>query len=471
MQLALLVQLSIALLAGELAGMLPIGAWTGACIALAAPIVVLVVGALLARRAGKLMDQRVRGGGELLFAFNARAPWLAAICMAVAAASDLHRAFAPSVGNATVVVFLVACGIATTLAAYANAWTIERRLRESSLMRELDSAMPVHPMPSRGAFVLAQARAGLVPLLAPLIVPMLLGEAAAWIVAREFPGMPERADLARVGGSIGGALLLFVLVPVIVPPLLGLRRLAPGSMRDELEALAKDAGVGVREIWVWPTDGLIANAAVMGVLPGMRCVMLSDCLLECMTREQVRAVMAHELGHVVRRHLPWMLAVILACWTLAGAAVEPVAQGIWQRATEDMADGSREGLAQVVSLARDGTVLLLGILAFGFASRRFERQADTFAVQLLSARESREDATPESVDAMVGALGAVALLNHVPPSRPSWRHGSIAWRQEYLRTLVGRRCDGFAIDRLVAVLCWGSLCAVIAAFALGMRVF
>ena len=112
-------------------------------------------------------------------------------------------------------------------------------------------------------------------------------------------------------------------------------------------------------------------------------------------------------------------------------------------------------------------MLVVGLAMFGFASRRFERQADTYAVQLLSSREGREDASPQAVDAMVTALGSVALLNHVPPVRGSWRHGSIAWRQDYLRALVGRAHGALAIDGLMAALRWGALAVVGAGIVLG----
>ncbi|HNB59481.1 MAG TPA: M48 family metalloprotease [Phycisphaerales bacterium] len=54
-----------------------------------------------------------------------------------------------------------------------------------------------------------------------------------------------------------------------------------------------------------------------------------------------------------------------------------------------------------------------------------------------------------AVDAMAGALQSVADLNHIPRHRPSFRHGSIAQRQRYLRSLVGRRLDQLPIDRNV----------------------
>ena len=461
MQLILIVQVSIALLAGELTGLLPIGPWAGLLIAIAGPMFALVHGVVLSWNAHRLMDRASRAGVEALYRSNGWMGWVVTGTMALAACSDLARAAEPTIGFIGVSVLLMGLAITATLTTYATTWSVEKRLRESSLMRALDGMAPLHPMPSRSAFVLMQARAGLVPMLVPLLVPIVMSEALRALALRFDPDL---AEPARFTGALAGTVLLFVMVPLLVPPLLGLRRLAPGPMRDDLEELAKGAGVGVREIWVWPTEGLIANAAVMGAIPGLRCVMLSDCLLECMPREQVRAVMAHELGHVVRRHLPWMLVVIIGCWTLAGAMVTPIAQFIYERAVSESSEASVAGITQAAALARDACVLGLGLVAFGFASRRFERQADTYAVQLLSAGAPTQSetgvvatgvvATGAAVDAMAGALGTVALLNNVAPTRSSWRHGSIAWRQDYLRTLTGSDCDAMSIDRLVVAMRW-----------------
>jgi Zn-dependent protease with chaperone function len=193
--------------------------------------------------------------------------------------------------------------------------------------------------------------------------------------------------------------------------------------------------------------------------------MLSDALLECMPREQVLAVMAHELGHVTRRHLLWLLPVILACWSLAGFVAAPLAEWAYHAVAPEMGESSRESLVGALVLARDAAVLVLGLAAFGYASRRFERQADTDAVRLLSERAGSAEATPAAVAAMSGALASVAFLNRVPPERPSWRHGSIAWRRRYLATLAGAPIGALAVDRFVAFLGWSSVVIVLVAIA------
>jgi len=468
MQLILIVQVSIALLAGELSGMLTDDALLGALCLAGAPLVVLAQGALLARVAHRQMDRGDRRGVERCFASAGTVGWKVAVLLAAAATSGLPSSLGGGWGGVAVTAAFLLSIVASAVASYAMLWPVEKRVRESSLMRELDAHAPIHPMPSRTAYVLAQARAGLIPMLLPLLVPVATSELGHAVAMRLDP---SHAEEARLAGGVAGAVLLFLLVPLIVPPLLGLRRMAAGPLRDDLQSLARDAGVAVRDIWVWPTDGLVANAAVMGVLPGLRCVMLSDCLLECMPREQVRAVMAHELGHVARRHLPWMLVVVLACWIALTLVATPVVQVLAERYAAEAPSAPVAEIAQVAALLRDAVVLALGLAAFGYASRRFERQADTYAVQLLSGREQSPVATVAAVDAMVGALGSVALLNHVPPERPSWRHGSIEWRQGYLRGIAGLELRALPIDRLVAALCWASLCIAGAGVALGFLPF
>ena len=109
-------------------------------------------------------------------------------------------------------------------------------------------------------------------------------------------------------------------------------------------------------------------------------------------------------------------------------------------------------------------------LVFGYVSRRFERQADTFAVKHVVSVSSGADVIDDrSVNVVSGALWGVAALNHVPATRRSWRHGSIEWRVNYLRSLVGRRVDRCLIDRQVKWMKLGAVVVVVVGICLLMR--
>jgi Zn-dependent protease with chaperone function len=72
-----------------------------------------------------------------------------------------------------------------------------------------------------------------------------------------------------------------------------------GELRDRTFQLAKQAGVQLRQLYVLPTPFIaMANAFA---LPGNR-ILVTDQLLNQLSKSEVDAVMAHELGHLRYRH-------------------------------------------------------------------------------------------------------------------------------------------------------------------------
>jgi STE24 endopeptidase len=329
-------------------------------------------------------------------------------------------------------------------------------------------------------------------------------------------------DVFRGGGHLFGVLCVFILSPLVVRLVWDVQTLGKGPTRDALERLLERTGVRVRDILLWRTHGTLVNAAAVGVIRPLRYILLSDALLESLPERQVQAVMAHEIAHVRLRHMLWMgisvvsmgvflsLVASLALWA-AGVGPEVAAT---PRPGESI---EVDSLSWGTGLVTSGAVLGLTLSLFGFVSRRFEWQADAFAVRVLSHLRPRADAPPqiawtglpngieppvvagetvageidparattEAAESMAGALGSVATLAHIPISRSSWRHGSIAVRQARVRGLVGQplahergtetggvisSSRRLPIDRSVRALKWGAivlLCVsigVIAAF-------
>ena len=77
---------------------------------------------------------------------------------------------------------------------------------------------------------------------------------------------------------------------------------------------------------------------------------------------------------------------------------------------------------------------LAWVAAFGWASRRIERQADAFAAAHLAQEKRQPVIDADSAGTMIHALQRVADLNHIRVAQRSWRHGSIESRQSQLRT-------------------------------------
>jgi STE24 endopeptidase len=221
------------------------------------------------------------------------------------------------------------------------------------------------------------------------------------------------------------------------------RRLEDGELRRDLLELCAAHRVRVRELLVWDTHGVLVNGAVMGVAGAMRFVLLSDGLLGGLTRDEVEAVAAHEVGHVRRRHIPWLAGAVVSSLVLAGAGADRAALAITGHRVQ-------EG---PWLLAIGAAMLVAGGLVLSLVNRRLDLEGEAFAAQHLSGARPGDgdvEVTPAAAGAMEGALAAVARLNHIPAEAPSFRHGSIASRRRRLRALVGRRADRLPIDRTAA---------------------
>ena len=117
---------------------------------------------------------------------------------------------------------------------------------------------------------------------------------------------------------------LAALFPILIVPLFyRLTPLADPELTATLLALARRAGVAVVGVWVVDESrkSRTANAAVVG-LGRTRRIILYDTLATSFRREEVEAVLAHELGHHVhgdlRRGLLVQGALTLVTFWLAG---------------------------------------------------------------------------------------------------------------------------------------------------------
>jgi Zn-dependent protease with chaperone function len=331
--------------------------------------------------------------------------------------------------------------------ALAGTWwiyyPIERRLVQATLIRRLDEGQPVYPTQTRGQYVLLQVRMHMLLILTPVLVIAGLSEVidVAWHRWSGGPtGMREAATLLTAAG-------VFLVAPLLARAVLDVQPMPQGELREALTDVCRRHRVRIRDLLLWRTNGSMINAAVMGIVGRLRYVLITDVLLEMLRRDQVCAVMAHEVGHVRRHHMIWLIVCLMACifltahlvhWPLRLAAM----WNLWPAAWDES-----------VSIITAMLQLALGLLIFGWVCRRFERQADTFAVQHLSGLGSDSDrqamVTPEAVHSLRSALSAISHLNTVDPTRHSWRHGSIRWRQQYLDSIVGQPVRKLPIDRLI----------------------
>ena len=278
-----------------------------------------------------------------------------------------------------------------------------------------------NPLPGRGKYVVTLLRYYLGALLVPLFALLAIQETTEFLL----PGA-VRSDSLAWAVLIGSPLLaLIALFPWLLRHVWETRPLELGPLRERLERTAQRAGFPVREILVWRTGGMVANAAVTGLFPGLRYVFLTDGLLTQLSDEQVEAVFGHEVGHVRHRHLVLRVLVMLlplSLWILV--------EELWPDGAALMAvwlGNSAAGSQVHVGLAMLAVMAVYVFLVFGAYSRMLEGQADLFACRVMS-----RDSPLRSVETFVSALERLALIGGVDRNAASWQHASIAKRVEFL---------------------------------------
>jgi STE24 endopeptidase len=174
------------------------------------------------------------------------------------------------------------------------------------------------------------------------------------------------------------------LFPVVIDPIFNdFEPLPPGATRSDVLELAERADVDVGEVYrVDASRRTTAANAYVGGLGHSKRVVLYDNLIADFPRDEIRMVVAHELGHQKRNDLTRGLA-----WL---ALVAPAGTYLVQRLAEAFA--RREGLGD--PRVKPGPVVLpaialaIGLVSFGMAaasnvlSRQVEGRADAYALSL-----------------------------------------------------------------------------------------
>jgi STE24 endopeptidase len=216
------------------------------------------------------------------------------------------------------------------------------------------------------------------------LVGLVLGTIVVELLYFIIRQAPQYWWLIAWAAFLGLFVLLAQLAPVILFPIFyKFEPLQNEELKARLVKLSEAAGTRVRGVYKWNLSekSKKANAALTG-LGNTRRIILADTLLEHYSPDEIEAVLAHELGHHVHKHILKSIAV-QACVTLAGfwAAnwILHYAMERWHF-FETLSDFANLPLLVLVS-----TVLSLLLMpALNAFSRYNERQADRYAFQSIA---------------------------------------------------------------------------------------
>jgi STE24 endopeptidase len=182
---------------------------------------------------------------------------------------------------------------------------------------------------------------------------------------------------------IGLFILLAQLAPVVLFPIFyKFEPLENEDLRRRLVLLGERAGTRVRGVYRWKLSekSKKANAALTG-LGATRRIILADTLLDNYAPDEIEAVLAHELGHHVHKHI-FKSILVQAAITLLGFWLANLVlhYAVDHHMFEELSD-----FANLPLLAITATVLSLLLMpALNAYSRYNERQADRYAFESIA---------------------------------------------------------------------------------------
>lgn len=178
-----------------------------------------------------------------------------------------------------------------------------------------------------------------------------------------------------------GLFVLFAqLAPVVLFPIFyKFEPLEDEELRRRLVILSEHAGTRVRGVYRWKLSekSKKANAALTG-LGATRRIILADTLLDNYTSDEIEAVLAHELGHHVHKHILKSI-LVQAAITFLGfwAANFALHYAVDHHMFEELSDFANLPLLALVSVI----LSFLLMPALNAYSRFNERQADRYAFE------------------------------------------------------------------------------------------
>jgi len=239
----------------------------------------------------------------------------------------------------------------------------------------------------------------------------------------------------------GFQLLMLVLYPILIVPLFNtLSPLVEGELKERLMALAARTGFKAKTIQV--IDGSKRSSHSNAYFTGFgrfRRIVLFDTLVEQLKPEEIEAVLAHEIGHYRKGHIPRMIAV----------SAFGLAAGFWILAFLASQDWFVGGFGFSLPPAIYGEVvrfvpafLLFAVLgglvtfwispAFNRLSRKHEYEADRFARDAMGSSKPLIAALRSMYQKNLGNL-----IPHPNYSRFHYSHPTLKEREKALRAADG----------------------------------
>ena len=263
-----------------------------------------------------------------------------------------------------------------------------------------------------------------------LALSLLLGYPLLLLILKLVDWVGSAWWLWAWGAVLSFQLLMLVLAPILILPLFNkFSPLPEGSLRERLLRLGERTGFHSKTIQVM--DGSKRSRHSNAFFTGFgrfRKIILFDTLISQLSEVELEAVLAHEIGHYKKKHIPKMLLGSAVGLLIAFFVIAQLADQSWFYGAFGFEPGSIVPALLLFALL-SGTVTFWFTPLFNLLSRKFEYQADAYAAQTMS--------EPNSLIGALRKLNEKNLSNLTPHPLYSgfyYSHPTLLERERALRS-------------------------------------
>jgi len=249
-----------------------------------------------------------------------------------------------------------------------------------------------------------------------------------------FPFSPEMMDSALFQVVLFGLFLfiLSVFAPVLIAFLWDCKEFLETELKDSILNFCNSNRVKFKKIMSWNAlnKGLI-TAGVIGLFPPFRYLLITPGLMKLLNRDEILAVVSHEVGHVKKKHLAYYLLFFLGFIVLS--------LGITDRLVKLFLN-TEFGLNSVIRADGSLNTTLISFLIifisififivyfrfiFGYFMRNFERQADLYCFQ-------------SGIDPvhMISTFTKLGFHTGDDEKKSNWHHFNISERIDFIKKSI-----------------------------------
>lgn len=278
---------------------------------------------------------------------------------------------------------------------------------------------------TRGAFIRSNLKFNL-PILFPWLILSLVYDLLAlspWAA----PGGFLNTVYGQMIFFVGFIALLMTVMPKVIQYWWGCRPLPSSGKGDALKAFLREKGFRYRDLLRWPIfEGRMMTAGIMGMVSRYRYVLVTDALMEYLSVDELKAVLAHEMGHAKYRHLVFYILFFVGFMGLSLGLSDLYLYFVYSQPflMNLLSEGDTFSVTLfylLITVPMLATLLVYFRYLMGFFMRNFERQADLYSAVTMG--------TPALT---ISALEKIAFLSGKIRDVPSWHHFSIRQRVDCL---------------------------------------